>query len=1304
MGDTHSTENVIEAVDDALIIFEMPEKDQGARIKCIEKIWKIVRHTEDGDLLDRNQAAKLLNVLVWRAEALAKVRGWRKRGGRKHIPDKFPSMSSSLKLGVTLDSKLSSPKFSRSQKFNASEKFVSTSFITMEKMRSQTLRTMPTPRDLSMKDSQQSHMDFRTNTSSNLRLLINSFLDRMDQNNDGQIKKYDFLIWAASALSDPIATLEAGSPTAQDSILCASWGSLSSFVRPGSEDSKSRKSQRGSIVVVEPADDEGRSAIATPRSTTTDSKMGMSNSALLRAENSSTTSSVQIRTGSNSIRGSGSTSLRKKGKRNSLKITTVLADEKSINSLQGVQGIGQFKVFSTRSRRHTNILGDIAFIQKCVFEATPVYAKSKIFGPMRVVDGETNKGRSEIKAQLCTGKKVWGTGYFRSGPGGIFNDVSPDFARLGPDLTDYGAHAEARIYYKVCQDTIDEDDIRKMTLRQIMLLLPILLQKKSQQLRKHLLRNMTILRAAFWLHRSTFSLVHQYYVKTINTQAPFMQKCSTVNFFHTKLRLGEIYGNPEDPVEILCPIFPERTVSEVRVIKQFVSGHGPLLLGIRLQGLPFLEQRVIYKPDEVRSDMMIMKMFEIFNVLWRDAQLQVTPYSYTFKIVATGQCAGIMEFIENAVELQDWDTENKILAMTYETLTEFIRSAAGSFVACYIMGCRDRHKSNFMIKEDREFIQIDFKHCFDHRTRGVDAPHFAIQGSMKRALMKRKRWDEFKDLCQVAFRVLRRNHSTLTRICVKLFQTLHPAEKVEGWHMKAFMTSEIEFKALKAIPKMIEEGVGSVARKFKNLTHKASLIRKRNRSRTGSGWGSILSFMPSTPRQSNISSAETTPKKGSHRRGRSVGGQHYRKPSDSVMSFFKNKSALSKSTFDGSPMRDRCSSTGQPAMRRATSAPRRARGHHRAHTTMNCLAGDFTPTRGATRSVSPQKRRNRNGSDSSRSSVASRSSTTNKRLQDQLGTRELLGIGVSKTDSIIIRRRKQKRHMRKNTDEAIQFIADALRKRNANESKDHRVSTGSTVSTPDMKSNAVRDYKAMSEPPRPHMDYRSNTLGSNQSRSHMRLMTVPRGYFLLSFRDNRPSIDDRSDSDLEWDEKHRAHARSHSTLPKFDLHTANLSGSDDDNSDSLKKNHPSDLETVPSNWHSGLNSPAAVSGLTSPDGSVIGSGHAPSQLPPVKDLISLKGRKKTHRSKSANIGGYQSKTTVIGRPSRRKKPKPAPIVNSQTLEPHSNASSRTGSPTGTTSRRLNFLHTGLADLSIPPRRVNTGRYAIWEEKKYQFVS
>jgi hypothetical protein len=332
---------------------------------------------------------------------------------------------------------------------------------------------------------------------------------------------------------------------------------------------------------------------------------------------------------------------------------------------------------------------------------------------------------------------------------------------------------ELNLYRDIANDTVDDGVIDSLSLEQIKAFLLVLVRRPLNRLLDRISKekDIQLLRRLFWLTNANHENVHTYYSEYVMRESPRIQKLNTVKFFQHLKEAEEKMRF--DNLHVFCPLFPSRVVQRVDVVKRFTSGHGPMLLSMEFKGLPSLPVNVVYKPDECRADAACMMVFRVFNRCWQAAKstMKLCPYAYTFEVCPLEESSGIIEYIPGAVELQGWDCAN-ILNLSRPDLMEFVRSAAGSYVACYIMGCRDRHKSNFMIKDKRTFLQIDFKHCFDRQTRGVDAPHFSVLRGMKKALKEREAWGLFKKLCQDAFKVLRRRTQLIIRICLQAFEVL----------------------------------------------------------------------------------------------------------------------------------------------------------------------------------------------------------------------------------------------------------------------------------------------------------------------------------------------------------------------------------------------------------------------------------------------------------------------------------------------------------------------------------------------------
>lgn len=74
----------------------------------------------------------------------------------------------------------------------------------------------------------------------------------------------------------------------------------------------------------------------------------------------------------------------------------------------------------------------------------------------------------------------------------------------------------------------------------------------------------------------------------------------------------------------------------------------------------------------------------------------------------------------------------------------FLSTAAGGYIGGFLLGIRDRHEDNLMVKDQHKFFQLDFKHAFNNKTFGIDGCRFAISNRFKSALEQRGQWRNFK--------------------------------------------------------------------------------------------------------------------------------------------------------------------------------------------------------------------------------------------------------------------------------------------------------------------------------------------------------------------------------------------------------------------------------------------------------------------------------------------------------------------------------------------------------------------------------
>jgi phosphatidylinositol kinase/protein kinase (PI-3 family) len=139
-----------------------------------------------------------------------------------------------------------------------------------------------------------------------------------------------------------------------------------------------------------------------------------------------------------------------------------------------------------------------------------------------------------------------------------------------------------------------------------------------------------------------------------------------------------------------------------------VSGHAPKLLQFYKNDGSSLQ--MVFKHDDIRPDFAVLQYFKILNNLWTLAGCSAN--CLTFDCFPLSKEFGLMEFVGSSVPLNEWAC-SKIAKFDPHQLKEFIRHAAGSYTAVFVLGIRDRHKDNLMIQNDLLLWQVcPFLSCF----------------------------------------------------------------------------------------------------------------------------------------------------------------------------------------------------------------------------------------------------------------------------------------------------------------------------------------------------------------------------------------------------------------------------------------------------------------------------------------------------------------------------------------------------------------------------------------------------------------
>jgi len=325
---------------------------------------------------------------------------------------------------------------------------------------------------------------------------------------------------------------------------------------------------------------------------------------------------------------------------------------------------------------------------------------------------------------------------------------------------------------------------------------------------------------AYWLKMSGIKLGNKY-LHNAHFFGDTTKFEKTWKFFDTlKASFPLKKGDRRDDLDILDPLFNKGTIKSLEVLKTFPSGHAPCVMLATYHDPKIEPSKIFMKADDCRPDAMVMVMWHLFTTLWESSGLQVKPKLVSFSILP-GNNFGLMEFVEGSCSLRDFDLAS-LSKLADDEMDEFLATAAGGYIGGFMLGIRDRHEDNLMVKDGKSFYHLDFKHAFNVKTFGIDGCRFAISGRFKAALVARGKWENFVSRTMAAYLVLRRNSQLILNMCRTVFRDLFENERIENELLHAFYLDRTEEQAMDRISALIDSGVVSVKRVLKNVTHEYS--------------------------------------------------------------------------------------------------------------------------------------------------------------------------------------------------------------------------------------------------------------------------------------------------------------------------------------------------------------------------------------------------------------------------------------------------------------------------------------------------
>ena len=280
--------------------------------------------------------------------------------------------------------------------------------------------------------------------------------------------------------------------------------------------------------------------------------------------------------------------------------------------------------------------------------------------------------------------------------------------------------------------------------------------------------------------------------------------------------------------------------------------------------------------DDLRQDALVMQLLRVMSLQWQKQGLDMQMMLYD--CISTGDESGLLQVVLNSTTLgsiilhhtdknkkaagkavkaggffrkmssawkalgdfgvlKNWITEQvedevkkEDNAEEYEEELDcrcenFIISTAAYCVASYVLGLGDRHNDNLMMTKFAHFFHIDFGHILGNfkSKMGVkrERAPFVFTYAM-RAVMDDEQFEKFKDLCCMAYNILRQNASILVSLVSLAIPCELPELRSEQdvvWIYEKLQVDMTEEEAAQHFRATIEEALQTRTTRFNDVAH-----------------------------------------------------------------------------------------------------------------------------------------------------------------------------------------------------------------------------------------------------------------------------------------------------------------------------------------------------------------------------------------------------------------------------------------------------------------------------------------------------
>ena len=195
--------------------------------------------------------------------------------------------------------------------------------------------------------------------------------------------------------------------------------------------------------------------------------------------------------------------------------------------------------------------------------------------------------------------------------------------------------------------------------------------------------------------------------------------------------------------------------------------------------------KVLYKPDDVRKDLIIMSLIRLMDQILKDEE-NLDLHILTYNVLPVSSEAGFVDMVANCEtvykirEKLNYSILNYIIDKNPDENADklryrFMKSCAAYCVITYLLGIGDRHLSNIMMTNEGYLFHIDFGFVLGYDPKLIREVSMRIFPDMVDALggVNSQYYNEFKRLCTQTFNCWRK-HINLFVNFLTLFADIRP--------------------------------------------------------------------------------------------------------------------------------------------------------------------------------------------------------------------------------------------------------------------------------------------------------------------------------------------------------------------------------------------------------------------------------------------------------------------------------------------------------------------------------------------------